>query len=78
MSDNTVERIGDLVVERAEDIFHFCGCPSDFCIQAVGFSVVFGSVNRLIFNPWSGWHVDKQCCTKKFLAKYEEYKRDHQ
>ena len=58
--------IGLAVMELAQDIFDQAGCPDDFCVQAIGGSIVFGGTNRLILCT-RGWVYDSSCCTEEFM-----------
>ena len=71
--------LGIGVVSAAFDIFEGAGCPMDFCFQHIssnGTSIsVFGSTNRLRFNPnpshGPAWDYSPPHCTDKFIAHCE-------
>lgn len=66
------ERIGDIVLEAAHDIFCTCQAESDFCVQSTGGqTVVFGGTNRLIWTARGGFRPDRGYCTERFLALYD-------
>ncbi len=72
MSYRIPGNIGDLVVNRAREIFEFAKCGSDFCIQNVDSdSAVFGGDNRLCWNPVKGFWPDRKSCSRKFLDGFD-------
>jgi len=57
------------IAAAAFDIFRRAGCEDDFCFQCTGASsVVFGSINRLIWDAKNGFYPDREYCTVKFLT----------
>jgi hypothetical protein len=70
---NHLQNIGGMVIEEAEQIFTECGSPDDFCIQcSVGYSVVFGGLNRLLWTSKGGFKPDRCYCSKRFLENWDE------
>jgi hypothetical protein len=69
---NEWETIGENVCMVAKEIFNICECPKDYCIQDnSGFgTVVFGSVNRIIWRISTGFRIDKGYCTPEFIQKF--------
>jgi len=71
--------IGEIVTEYVREIFEVCKAKDDFCIQHVNteISVIFGSTNRIIFNPRFGFKMDERYCTSRFKTLYREhYEKD--
>jgi hypothetical protein len=49
--------------------------PNDFCLQHMsGGRIVFGSTNRLIWSPETGFYPDEKYCTKRFLNNFSKLK----
>jgi len=70
-TNSQLKEMGEIVVERARDIFCDCQAEDDFCIQHIsGTIVVFGGTNRLIFDPITGFRADREYCTKRFLDTF--------
>ena len=70
--------IGQQVCNIAESIFIECGAERDFCVQdnsRFG-TVVFGSVNRVIWNVATGFSIDEGYCNPEFIERFPEAKRD--
>jgi hypothetical protein len=69
--------IGELIIDRAYEIFDTMGYAKEFCVHAVQFSkggaVIFGESNRLIFNPKLGYYPDAGHCSPQFLAAYDKH-----
>ncbi len=71
ISQETKDSIADLVIEAAMEFWE--DCPNDFCIQTVCCAgIVFGSVNRVVWSPISGFCADREYCTARFLTHYYE------
>lgn len=70
--------IGQEVCNIAESIFIECGAERDFCVQDNSHfgTVVFGSVNRVIWNVANGFSIDEGYCTPEFTERFPEAKRD--
>jgi hypothetical protein len=68
-----IHAIADIVCDRARVIFETMGYEKDFCIQLVSEVAVFGSTNRLIFNPKLGYYPDAGHCSPQFLAAYDHH-----
>ena len=47
-------------------------CPYDYGIQSDfdGESMVFGSVNRVIWNIYHGFHLEESHCTTNFINHF--------
>ncbi len=48
--------------------------PYDFCVQNSSpqlASIVFGSTNRLIWSPFTGFYADRSYCSARFLEQYD-------
>jgi hypothetical protein len=70
--------IGEVIANQAQEIFEYCNQLDDFCIQSIGFkSIVFGGWNRLIFRLDSGWYLSESHCTYKFIAKFNQWKKEN-
>lgn len=72
MTDQDFEEVGRQFMERARAIFKAIGVEHDFCVQAVGEVMVFGSWNRLIYSLKRGFYPAKGYCTDKFLKGFEK------
>ena len=69
MIDHQNEQVGEAVQELAYHIFCECGVKSDYCVQHVGFNIVFGKTNRLILGA-HGWRVDESYCSPEFIKAF--------
>jgi len=72
------EIIGEQVCNIAEEIFKLCGSENDYCIQdnsRFG-TVVFGSVNRVIWRVSTGFRIDEGYCTPEFIEKFPEARKE--
>ena len=68
-SDKVV--IIDSVINEARDLWECC--PNDFCIQYVSCNViVFGSINRVVWNVKNGFRIDASFCTEKFITNFNK------
>jgi len=63
--------IGALVVCEAQRMFEEIGMGREFGIQAVGANVVFGGTPRVLWNPVTGFKLDKPYCSADFIARWE-------
>lgn len=72
VTDSQIIDIGDSVVEIAFAIFCRCEAAEDFCVQAIGCTIVFGGTNRLILGT-DGFRPDPGYCTPKFLERFREH-----
>ena len=70
-----VDIIGKLALWHALEVFDYCGCIRDFCIQEVfePHRAIFGSVNRLVWNVSSGWWIDTGLCNPEFISNYAKF-----
>lgn len=67
------EELGQMVVDRAEEIFEECGVKDDFCIQSMGSrGGIFGGTNRLYWNPKDGFTFSGRHCTSNFIEKFKK------
>ena len=71
MYEKQSQEIGMVIIEEAADRFTECGAASDFYIQHIGSTVVFGGTNRLIFSLKFGFYMEKSYCTERFIKEYE-------
>lgn len=71
ITDYDNDRIGQIVVDEAFELFEDLGFVDDFCVQSVGMSdVVFGGTNRVIWSVRTGFRMDRSYCTSKFIAAW--------
>ena len=71
-TNEQTQKIGDVVVDAAYGIFSIMDRADDFSIQYIGvLKCVFGSTNRIIWDPIRGFRPDKSYCTKEFLNKWK-------
>lgn len=63
--------IGFMVAEHAARLFELCGAKDDFCVQSLGTVAVFGGLNRVVFNPATGWRAERSHCSPRFMAQWE-------
>ena len=65
--------IGEGVFETARELFKECGAESDFCVQSIDVECsIFGSWNRLVFRPRTGFKASVSHCTEAFLEAWEK------
>jgi hypothetical protein len=70
--EKNLAKIGEILEFAAAGLFNDCGAGVDFCIQLVGDErVIFGGVNRVIWEPLTGFSPDRSCCTERFLAEWD-------
>lgn len=66
-----LESIGDIIFDEAESRFATCKAEKDFCIQSISCeSVVFGGSNRVVFHIRTGWRIETNYCTKRFIENW--------
>ncbi len=65
--DAELMEIGEMVYDRAEELFANAGESNDFCVQYMGGEVIFGGLQRLRWNPINGFRIDKQHSSENFI-----------
>ena len=79
ISDETAIEVGDVVLDVAYELFVLAGYDEDFCVQYIGdTTIIFGGSNRVIWHPLSGFRVDAEYCTTKFIGNFEKAMREYQ
>lgn len=74
MPKEVVEALAVAVFEAAAEVFEICGAETDFCVQSVDASgAVFGSTNRVLWRPGSGFRPDRSYCTERFLREWDAH-----
>ena len=70
--DESWKTIGEQVCAVAETIFKDCGAKNDYCIQDNSHygTVVFGSVNRVIWKVATGFKLDEGYCSPEFIKNF--------
>ena len=65
------DSLRDTVIEYSK--LFWAKCPNDWCIQHDGEeTIIFGSVNRVIWSIWTGFRIDKNSCTENFIKHFNE------
>lgn len=66
------------IVDTAEEIFRRCGSPDDFCFQSESMgSLVFGGLNRLLWNARNGWRISNSHCSPTFISVWSHIKHEY-
>ena len=71
------DTVAILVIDAAFRFWVDADRVQDFCIQAIHDDcIVFGSVNRVVWRPATGFKMDVSYCTNHFLAANGYYSED--
>lgn len=82
--DEDIQTLGVGVAAVAEEIFKICAGPKeeredlshmdyDFCVQEIHWDwACFGSTNRLMWRPATGWSISESHCTERFIRRFKE------
>lgn len=65
--------IGDIVIDRAREMFEVMGYADDFCVQSVGSVCVFGGSNRLVYSVVSGFAPALSYCSQQFAEAFNQH-----
>jgi hypothetical protein len=69
-TQGSVEGILYSIITEASEFF--AECPGDFCVQHVTDTVIiFGSTNRIVWRPATGFAPDVMWCNAAFLKHFK-------